>query len=85
MEINPQDATAKMGAGYVNYLKRQFPSAIALYQAALALDKGNPEIHKKMGMAYRESGDMPRAAQSFRNYLDLAPDASDHEEYEKYR
>ena len=85
MEISPQDATAKMGAGYVNYLKRQFPSAIALYQAALALDKGNPEIHKRLGLAYRDIGDPEKAAQSFRNYLDLAPDAADHAEYEKYR
>ena len=85
MEINPQGSVAKIGAGYINYLKRQFPSAIALYSAALALDKGNPDIHKKLGQAYRDSGDPQRAAQSFRNYLDLAPDAPDHEEYEKYR
>lgn len=85
MEINPQDAPAKIGAGYVNYLKRQFASAIALYQAALALDKGNPDIHKKLGQAYRDSGEQQKAAQSFRNYLDLAPDAPDHEEYEKYK
>jgi tetratricopeptide (TPR) repeat protein len=85
MEINPQDSVAKIGAGYVNFLKRQFPSAIALYSAALALDKGNPDIHKKLGHAYRESGDQQRAAQSFRNYLDLAPDAPDREEYEKFR
>ena len=85
MELDPQSAAAKLGAGYVNYLKRQFPSAIALYQSALALDKGNPEIHKKLGLAYRESGDMPRAAQSFRNYLDLSPDAPDHQDFEQYR
>jgi len=85
MEINPQDPVSKIGAGYVNYLKRQFPSAIALYSSALALDKGNPDIHKKLGLAYRDSGDQQRAAQSFRNYLDLAPDAADHAEYERYR
>ncbi len=85
MEIDPQNPEAKMGAGYVNYLKRQFSSAIALYQAALALDKGNPEIHKRLGQVYRDSGDMPKATQSFRNYLDLAPDAPDHSEYERYR
>ncbi len=85
MEINPQGAPAKIGAGYINFLKRQFPSALALFSAELALDKGNPDIHKKMGMAYRDSGDSQRAAQSFRNYLDLAPDAPDREEFEKYR
>jgi len=85
MDINPLDAAAKMGAGYVNYIKRQFPSSIALYQAALELDKGNPEIYKRLGLAYRDVGDQQKAAQAFRNYLDLAPDAPDHAEYEKYR
>jgi Flp pilus assembly protein TadD len=69
----------------VSYLKRQFSSAIALYQSALALDRGNPEIHKKLGQAYRDSGDQAKAAQFFRNYLDLAPDAPDRADYDRYR
>jgi tetratricopeptide (TPR) repeat protein len=85
MELESRNANSKMGAGYVNYLKRQFNSAIALYQAALSLDKGNPDIHKKLGQAYRDSGDQQKASQYFRNYLDLAPDAPDHSDYEQYR
>ena len=85
MELDPQNAQAKIGAGYVNYLKRQFPSAIALYQAALSLDRGNPDIYKKLGFAYRDSGDSQKAAQAFRNYLDLAPDASDRSQFEQYK
>lgn len=84
MELNPKNAQAKIGAGYANYLKRQYPTALALLQAALALDRGNPEIYKKMGLAYRDSGDPIRASQAFRSYLDLAPDASDRAEYEQY-
>jgi tetratricopeptide (TPR) repeat protein len=85
MEIDPRNPASKLGAGQVNYLKRQFSAAIALYQAALGLDKGNPEIHKKLGQAYRESGEQDKAAAYFRNYLDLDPNAPDHQEYEKYR
>jgi tetratricopeptide (TPR) repeat protein len=85
MEIEPRNADSKLGAGYVSYLKRQFSSAIALYQSALALDRGNPEIHKKLGQAYRDSGDQSKAAQYFRNYLDLAPDAPDRGDYDQYR
>ncbi len=81
MQTDPANSAAKVGAGYVNYLKRQFPSAIALYMAALAIDKGNPEIYKKLGWAYRDSGDAQKAAQAFRNYLDLAPDAPDRDSY----
>ena len=85
MEIDPKNADAKMGAGYINYLKRQFPSAIALYQSALAMDKGNPEIYKKLGQAYRDSGDSVKAAAAFQSYLDLNPDAPDKADYEQYR
>jgi Flp pilus assembly protein TadD len=66
----------------VNYLRRQYGPAIALYQAALALDKGNPEVHKKLGLAYRDSGDQSSANRHFQLYIDLAPDASDRAEIE---
>lgn len=85
MELDPMDAAAKLGAANVNYVRRQFSSAIALYQAALALDKGNPEIYKRLGYAYRDSGDQQKAAQAFRTYLDLAPDAPDRNEFDRYR
>ena len=84
MGLNPRNVQAKIGAGYANYLKRQYSSALALLQAALALDKGNPDIHKKLGLVFRDSGDQVRAKQSFQNYLDLAPDAPDRGEYESY-
>jgi tetratricopeptide (TPR) repeat protein len=85
MELNPKNALAKIGAGYANYLKRQYSSAIALYQSAMALDRGNPEIYKKMGLAYRDSGDPEKARQFFQGYLDLAPDAPDRGDFDQYR
>jgi tetratricopeptide (TPR) repeat protein len=85
MELNPKNALAKIGAGYANYLKRQYSSAIALYQSAMALDRGNPEIYKKMGLAYRDSGDSEKARQFFQGYLDLAPDAPDRGDFDQYR
>jgi tetratricopeptide (TPR) repeat protein len=85
MEIDPMSAEGKLGAGYINYLKRQFSSAIALYQSALSIDKGNPEIYKRLGAAYRDSGDGAKAAAAFQSYLDLAPDAPDKAEYEQYK
>jgi tetratricopeptide (TPR) repeat protein len=85
MSLNPKNSQAKIGAGYANYLKKQYASAIALLQAALSIDKGNPDIYKKLGMAYRDSGDQAHARQAFQNYLDLAPDAPDRAEYEAYK
>jgi tetratricopeptide (TPR) repeat protein len=82
MTLDPQSPYAKIGAGYVAYLRRQYGPAIALYQAALAMDKGNPEVHKKLGLAYKDSGDQTAANRHFQNYLDLAPDAPDRTEIE---
>lgn len=84
MELNPKNAQAKIGAGYANYLRRQYTRALALFQAALSLDQGNPDIYKKMGLAYKDSGDLGNASKAFRSYLDLAPDAPDRAEYEQY-
>ena len=83
MQLNPQDPSAKVGAARVNYIKRQFPSSIALYLSALVIDRGNPEIYKQLGFAYRDSGDAEKAEQAFQSYLDLAPDASDRADFEK--
>jgi tetratricopeptide (TPR) repeat protein len=85
MVLDPQSPYAKIGAGYVNYLRRQYGPAIALYQAALAMDRGNPEVHRKLGLAYRDSGDQTSANRHFQSYLDLAPDAPDRAEIESYK
>jgi tetratricopeptide (TPR) repeat protein len=66
-------------------MKRQFPSAIALYLSALALDRGNPEIYKRLGLVYRDAGETAKAAQAFQSYLDLNPDAPDKAEFEQYK
>jgi tetratricopeptide (TPR) repeat protein len=84
MQLDPQDSAAKVGAGYMNYLKRQFPSSIALFLSALSLDRGNPDIYKKLGNAYKDSGEPKKAAEAFQSYLDLNPDAADKAQYLQY-
>jgi tetratricopeptide (TPR) repeat protein len=77
MHRSPSSGEAKHQAGYANYLLNNFQAAIALYQASSELDRGNPELFKRMGMAYRAMGDETSARQAFRRYLELAPDAQD--------
>ncbi len=84
MQAAPQSADAKQEAGYANYLLKNYAGAIALFQAALALDKGNPAVYKRLGMAHRESGDTASAAVAFRKYLDMEPDAPDKAEFQRY-
>jgi tetratricopeptide (TPR) repeat protein len=85
MNLAPQSAEPKVWMGYANYLLKNYAGAIALYKAALAIDKANSLIYKRMGLAYRENGDAIGAAQAFRRYLEIEPDAPDRAEYERYR
>ncbi len=79
-EIDPRNADAKSGAGYVNFLKRNYPAAISLLQTAIALDKGNPKHYKRLGDALKASGDREGARRAYQSYLDLYPDAPDRAE-----
>jgi tetratricopeptide (TPR) repeat protein len=81
----PGNAEAKGGAAYCNYLKRNYAAAVALFQAAIAIDQGNSLYYKRLGMAYRDMGDAAGASFAFRKYLEMEPDAPDRGEFEKYK
>jgi tetratricopeptide (TPR) repeat protein len=85
MEIAPQNPEAKQLAGFTAFLLKQYPTAIALYNAALVYDQANPLIYKRLGLAYRAMGDAQNAAASFRRYIQMEPDAPDKEEFQRYR
>lgn len=85
MQLAPKLSDPKAEAAYGNYLLKNYAAAVALYQAALSIDRANPLLYKRMGMAYREAGDPGSAAVAFRKYLEMEPDAPDRTEFERYR
>lgn len=85
MQLAPAWAEAKHQAGYANYLLRNYPAAVALYNAALQTDSANPVIYKRLGLAHRAAGDSINAAKAFRKYLEMEPDAPDRAQFEQYR
>ena len=84
MQLAPNQAEPKHQAGYANYLLKNFAGAVALYQAALGLDHGNPLIYKRLGLVYREIGDLTNARIAFKRYLEMEPDAADKAEFERF-
>jgi tetratricopeptide (TPR) repeat protein len=84
MQLAPTASEPRHQAGYAAYLQKNYQAAVALFQSAAALDKGNPEIFKRMGQAYREMGDASSARASFKRYLDLSPDAPDRAEISRF-
>jgi tetratricopeptide (TPR) repeat protein len=63
---------------------KNYAGAIALFQAAIQLDSGNPLLYKRMGECYRDMGDLIQARSSFQKYLQMEPDAADKAEIERY-
>lgn len=84
MQLAPQSAEPKHLSAYANFLLKNYAGAIALYNAALVYDKGNPLIYKRLGMAYRAMGDAAGASKAFRQYLEMEPDAADKAEFERF-
>lgn len=84
IQLAPRAAEPKHLAGYTNYLIKNYPAAMALLTAALAIDKGNSLIYKRLGMIYRDTGDARNAAFYFKKYLEMEPDAPDKSEYQRY-
>ena len=84
MGLKPQSPESKALAGYANFLNKNYPAAIALFNSALSMDRGNPVLYKRLGLVYRAMGDSMRARTAFRKYLEMEPDAADKEEIRKY-
>jgi predicted Zn-dependent protease len=70
--------------------RREGPERAHLLRAAAALEKAppsspeSPELHRDLGLLYRELQDWPRARASLTRYVGLAPDAPDRPIIERY-
>lgn len=84
MRLAPSQGEPKQMAGYANFLLKNYEGAISLYRAAVAADPGNPMIYKRLGQALMTVGQKEEAAQAFRKFLELAPDAPDRAEIQQY-
>ena len=84
MQFAPTAASPKAMAGYANYLLENYYGAIALYRAALKIDEADPLVYKRLGLAYQALGDGTNASKAFQKYLEVAPDAPDRKEIERF-
>lgn len=74
------DAEAEFLLGEV-YRKQtpqgNFDTRIGAYQKAIAIKPNLAEPYRELGMVYRQQGKREEAAQAYRKYLELKPDAAD--------
>jgi cytochrome c-type biogenesis protein CcmH/NrfG len=74
-EVNkdPNDYNALVKLGNVYYDGKQFPSAIAYYERALAIHPENPDVRTDMGTAYWYNGNADKAIEAMQASLKYRP------------
>ncbi|MFZ9595967.1 MAG: tetratricopeptide repeat protein [Bdellovibrionia bacterium] len=77
MQLSPRSAEAKQQAGWANLALKNYQASVSLILSAIDLDRANPLLYKRLGLAYRTMGDFNAACASFRKYLEMEPDATD--------
>jgi hypothetical protein len=72
-----RDLTAEAQAAY---FRGELPNALALYRQAVARSPGNAAAWRGLGLVASRMGQPRQAAEAFRRYLALRPDAPDAEQ-----
>jgi len=76
----PQRGDLRWARGEALRLRNQSGDLLAAqaeFDAALALDKPPAQSHRSLGLLHRTLGRKPEAAEAFKTYLSLAPQAAD--------
>ena len=82
MRLQPMSSDAKQNAGWANFQLKNYQAALSLIRAAMAIDKANPLLFKRLGLVYKEMGDQPNACANFKSYLEMEPDAPDKADFQ---
>jgi arylsulfatase A-like enzyme/Flp pilus assembly protein TadD len=76
LEIDGDYADAANGVGVILVQRKRPAEAIPFFQQALTRDSALHEARLNLGIAYQESGDAAKAAETYRQILRSAPPAS---------
>lgn len=75
LKINPDEALAHIGLGYIYYKKGMYDEAIAAYKKGLEghpkIAKEYPEAHYYLGLAYNKKNMTEEARKEFNKYRKL--------------
>lgn len=77
LRINPSYVPALLGAGYANHALKNYAAAQTLLEQSVRFDAGNPEVHKRLGLLYRDMGILERSKLHLAAYLEMNPGAID--------
>lgn len=73
-KLNPMDEEVNYNLGEINFSLRKIDEAIEYYRIASDIKPTWPEPYMKLGYAYLNKKDTPKAIENFEKFLELAPD-----------
>lgn len=77
LSINRKSVDATMAMAYIKHKQDHIDEALNLYLFAQKANPNNPEIHRRLGHIYKDTGQAALAIESFQVYLNLNPAAKD--------
>jgi tetratricopeptide (TPR) repeat protein len=83
-KINPKSYESLMGLADISTKRNNFDLALDLYKKAQKEKIDEPIIHRSIGDVYRRLGQGALAVESYKLYLEMAPEASDKAQIQSY-
>lgn len=83
-KINPRSYDSLMGLADISTKRNNFDLALDLYKKAQKEKVDEPIVHRSIGDVYRRLGQGALAVESYKMYLEMAPEASDKAQIESY-
>lgn len=74
LDKNPNDVGTLVQLGNTYFDSNMYPESIEVYEKALALKPGNPDVLTDLGVMYRRNGQAGEAVLRFREAARIAPD-----------
>lgn len=83
-KIDKNNPETMVGIAFISFKKSQFDIAIDLFKKAIKLNPADRMSHKLLGDVYRQIGQSPEAIESYKNFLELAPESKYKDQIESY-
>ncbi|MBA2403268.1 MAG: tetratricopeptide repeat protein, partial [Bdellovibrionales bacterium] len=83
-KINPKAFDTLVGLADISTKRNNFDLALDLYKKAMQQKNDEPIIHRKIGDVYRRLAQGALAVESYKMYLEMAPEAADKGQVEAY-
>jgi cytochrome c-type biogenesis protein CcmH/NrfG len=83
LKRNRNSVDALLAVAYIKYLQNFLPEALSLYKRVAKESPNNATARRQIGFIYKSMGQGALAIDSFRVYLDLAPEAQDRREIQE--